>query len=158
MTAIIMLCLRWRCFTSWIRVQTMLRRRPCSPFRTLDSSSSPHLHDGFLVVNVLYFCTFIYQTSNLSNFNLLKAHWNLSCFCLLFILARMPSFLLLDTCLSFKTIYPMMDFHRGEDDHWLNLMSVLYSCCQSMQIECTLPMLFCFVFLLLFKLSGVRYL
>lgn len=61
-----------------------------------------HLHEECLV-NVLYFCTFIYQTSNLNNVNLLKAHWNLSCFCLLFFLARMPSTLLLNTCSSFKT-------------------------------------------------------
>lgn len=137
MAATIKLCLRWRCFTSWIRMQIMHRRLPCSPFQTLDSSSFPHLRGGYLVVNVLCFCTFRDQTSNLSNFHLLRAHGTLSCFCLLFFLARMPSILLLNTCSSIRSRRQCRLSHDGfpPGGEWslapCDVRSLL--CCQSMQ-------------------------
>lgn len=128
-------------------MQAMLRRLPRSPFQTLDSSSFPHLHEGYLVVNALYFCAFIYQTSNLSNFNLLKAHWNLSCFCLLLFLTRMPSILLLNTCSSFETrrqchlSYDGFPQGRGFDSFDVCFLLLLPK-----HAECTLLVLFALSF------------
>lgn len=104
-------------------------------FQTLNSSSFPHLRGGYLVVNVLYFCTF--KTSNLSNFNLLRAHGTLSCFYLLFFLARMPSILLLNTYSSIRSRRQCRLSHDGFPlgGEWSLAPSDVHSllCCQSMQ-------------------------
>lgn len=127
---------------------------------SLLSSSFPHLRGGYLVVNVLYFCTFRDQTSNLSNFHLLRAHGTLSCFCLLFFLARMPSILLLNTCSSIRSRRQCRLSHDGipPGGEWslapcdVHFFSAAKACRMSTAAA------FCFAFLLLFKLSEVRYL
>lgn len=147
-------------FSSWIRRPPALKTFLHSILSNTWLFQFPHLLQASLLVNMLYFCAFINETSNLSNFNLLTAHLNLSCFCLPFFPARMLSILLLNICFPFKTrreCHLLWWISTGERMIIGSISCLLFTLAAKacgMHTARTV----CSVFLLPFKLSEVRYL